>query len=161
MTSEVLIIGGGVIGLSIARELHKLGAKRITIVEKAVCGEESSWAAAGMLGPQAEADAGGSFFDMTLASRDLYPDFAAELEAETGIDVGLDRSGTLYFAFSDEDVRALRERYEWQNKAGLPVELLTADEARRAEPFASPAVREALFFPGDWQVDNRKLLGAL
>ncbi|MBK6724278.1 MAG: glycine oxidase ThiO [Acidobacteria bacterium] len=161
MTSEVLIIGGGVIGLSIARELHKQGAKRISIVEKGVCGEESSWAAAGMLGPQAEADSGGSFFDMTLASRDLYPDFAAELEAETGIDVGLDRSGTFYFAFSDEDVRALRERYEWQKKAGFPVELLTADEARRAEPFASPSVREALFFPGDWQVDNRKLLAAL
>jgi len=161
MTAELLIIGGGVIGLSIARELHKRGAKRITIVEKGVCGEESSWAAAGMLGPQAEADEGGLFFDMTLTSRDLYPDFAAELEAEIGIDIGLDRSGTLYLAFSDDDVRALRARYEWQKGAGLPVELLTADEARRAEPFASPSVREALFFPGDWQVDNRKLLAAL
>lgn len=163
MTAEVLIIGGGVIGLSIARELHKKGVKRIAVVEKGVCGEESSWAAAGMLGPQAEAeaDAGGPFFDMTLSSRDLYPDFAAELESETGIDVGLDRSGTFYFAFSDEDIRVLRERYEWQKKAGFPVELLSADEARRAEPFASPSVREALFFPGDWQVDNRRLLSAL
>lgn len=161
MTSEVLIIGGGVIGLSIARELHKQGAKRISIIEKGICGEESSWAAAGMLGPQAEADTGGPFFDMTLASRDLYPDLATELQAETGMDIGLDRAGTLYFAFSDEDVRALRDRYEWQKGAGLPVELLTADEARRAEPFASPSVREALFFPGDWQVDNRKLLAAL
>ncbi len=161
MTSEVLIIGGGVIGLSIARELHKKGVKRITLVEKGVCGEESSWAAAGMLGPQAEADAGGPFFDMTLASRDLYPEFAAELEAETGIDGGLDQTGTLYLAFSDEDVRVLRERYEWQKKTGLSIELLTAVDARRAEPFASPAVREALFFPGDWQVDNRKLLAAL
>ncbi len=161
MTSEVLIIGGGVIGLSIARELHKQGTKRITIVEKGVCGEESSWAAAGMLGPQAEADASGPFFDLTLAGRDLYPDFAAELEAETGIDIGLDRSGTLYLAFSDEDVRVLRKRYEWQTRAGLAVELLTADDARRAEPFASPSVCEALFFPADWQVDNRKLLAAL
>lgn len=161
MTSEVLIIGGGVIGLSIAREVHQQGAERITIVDKGVCGEESSWAAAGMLGPQAEADEGGLFFDLTLASRDLYPEFAAELEAESGIDVGLDRSGTLYFAFSDEDIRVLRERYEWQKKAGLPIELISADEARRAEPFASPSVREALFFPGDWQVDNRRLLSAL
>ena len=158
---DVSIIGGGVIGLSIARQMHKQGAKRITIVDKSICGEESSWAAAGMLGPQAEADEGGLFFDLTLASRDLYPEFAAELEVETGIDVGLDRSGTLYLAFSDEDVRLLRERYEWQKRAGLPVELLTADEARRAEPFASPSVREALFFPGDWQVDNRRLLVAL
>ncbi len=161
MTSEVLIIGGGVIGLSIAHEMHKQGAKRISIIEKGICGEESSWAAAGMLGPQAEADEGGLFFDMTLASRDLYPEFAAELEAETGIEVGLDRSGTLYLAFTDEDLRLLRDRYEWQKEVGLPVELLTAGEARRAEPFASPSVREALFFPGDWQVDNRKLLAAL
>ena len=145
----MLIIGGGVIGLSIARELHKRGVEKITLVEKGLCGEESSWAAAGMLGPQAEADEGGLFFDLTLASRDLYPEFAAELAVETGIDVGLDRSGTLYLAFSDEDVRLLRERYKWQKRAGLPVELLTADETRRAEPFASPSVREALFFPGD------------
>jgi len=54
--SNVLIIGGGVIGLAIARELHKNGVRRITLVEKGVCGEESSWAAGGMLGPQAEAD---------------------------------------------------------------------------------------------------------
>ena len=158
---DVSIIGGGVIGLSIARQMHKQGAKRITIVDKSICGEESSWAAAGMLGPQAEADEGGLFFDLTLASRDLYPNFAAELEAETGIDIELDRSGTLYLSFSDEDARVLRGRYEWQRKAGLPIELLTADEARRAEPFVSPSVREALRFPGDWQVDNRKLLLAL
>jgi glycine oxidase len=161
MTLEVLIIGGGVIGLSIARELQKRGVKRIGIVEKGVCGEESSWAAAGMLGPQADADAGGQFFDMTLASRDLYRDFAADLESETGIDVELDRRGTLYLAFTDDDVRHLRARYEWQSRAGLPVEKLSADDARQAEPFASPDVREALFFAGDWQIDNRKLLSAL
>src|SRR5688572_19767620 len=77
MKRHVLIIGGGVIGLSIARELHKNGLDRITLVEKGVCGEESSWAAAGMLGPQAEADAPGPFFDVCCASRDLYPDLAA------------------------------------------------------------------------------------
>ena len=71
MTSEVLIIGGGVIGLSIARELHKRGARRISLVEKGRCGEEASWAAAGILGPQAEANEGGAFFDICSASRDL------------------------------------------------------------------------------------------
>ena len=59
MDPEVLIIGGGVIGLSIARELLKTGVSRIMLVEKGVCGEEASWAAAGMLGPQAEADRSG------------------------------------------------------------------------------------------------------
>ena len=56
MDSDILIIGGGVIGLAIGRELHKNGVKRVTLLEKGVVGEESSWAAAGMLGPQAEAN---------------------------------------------------------------------------------------------------------
>ena len=103
----------------------------------------------------------GLFFDICSASRDLYPQFAADLLAETGIDIELDRSGTLYAAFSDDDVREIHERFEWQRTAGLNVQLLSAAEARRDEPFISPDVREALFFPGDWQVDNRKLLAAL
>ena len=159
--SQFLIIGGGVIGLTIARELHKKGAASITLIEKGTCGQEASWAAAGMLGPQPEADEGGAFFDLMNASRDMYPEFAASLAAETGIDVELDRAGTLYLAFSDEDVRHLRVRYEWQQRAGLAVQLLSADETRRTEPFVSPAVKEALYFPKDWQVENRKLVIAL
>lgn len=158
---KILIIGGGIIGLSIARELHKCGARHITLIEKGLCGEEASWAAGGMLGPQAEADEAGAFFDICSASRDLYPEFAAELLDGTGIDIELDRSGTLYLAFSDEDVREVRERYEWQRAAGMKVEHWPADDARRAEPFISPDVREALFFPDDWQIENRKLLAAL
>ncbi|MBK8302406.1 MAG: glycine oxidase ThiO [Chloracidobacterium sp.] len=161
MNPEILIIGGGVIGLSIVRELHKSGVKRITVLEKGRCGEESSWAAAGMLGPQAEANEGGAFFDMTVTSREMYPQFAAELLAETGVDIELDRQGTLYLAFTDEDVDEVHKRLKWQRKVGLPVEHLSADDARRAEPFISTDVRGALLFPDDWQVENRKLLAAL
>ncbi|MFT3743656.1 MAG: glycine oxidase ThiO [Pyrinomonadaceae bacterium] len=158
---NILIIGGGIIGLSIARELHKRGCRNVTIIEKGKCGEEASWAAGGMLGPQAEADEAGLFFEVCSASRDLYPALAEELLDETGIDIELDRSGTLYLAFTDDDVREIRERYEWQRAAGMRVEILSAEEARRAEPFTSPDVREALLFPDDWQVENRKLLAAL
>lgn len=161
MNPEVLIIGGGVIGLSIARELHKQGVRQIALVEKGVCGWESSWAAAGMLGPQVEADETGAFFDLCCESRDLFPDLALELLDETGIDIELDCAGTLYLAFTDDDVREIRGRYEWQRKAGLEVVQLSGDEARRAEPFISPDVRKALFFPNDWQVENRKMLAAL
>ncbi|MFZ1700775.1 MAG: glycine oxidase ThiO [Pyrinomonadaceae bacterium] len=161
MMREILIIGGGVIGLSIARTLRKKGVRKITLLEKAVCGREASWAAAGMLGPQAEANSKGDFFDLTIASRDLYPAFSSDLYDETGIDIELDCTGTLYFAFSDADVEELAERLDWQTKTGLPVEHLSAVDARKAEPFVSPDVREALFFPNDWQVENRKLLTAL
>ena len=161
MNSEVLIVGGGVIGLSIARELHKKGAGKITILERGAGGREASFAAAGMLAPQAEADKADDFFYLCDESNRLYPQFAAELLDETGVDVELDRSGTLYAAFTGADAEDIRRRFAWQTKAGLKVERLKADEARKIEPFISTDVREALFFPNDWQVENRKLLAAL
>lgn len=161
MNAEILIIGGGVIGLATARALKKRGAARITILERGHVGRESSFAAAGMLAPQAETDKLDDFFDFCHESNRLYPQFAGELLEETGIDIELDRSGTLYLAFSDEDVKEINRRYVWQKGSGLAVEYLTAEEIRRNEPFVSPDVREGLFFPHDWQVENRKLLLAL
>ncbi len=158
---EVLIIGGGVIGLSIARALHKRGIGRITILERGAVGREASYAAAGMLAPQAETDEANDFFHLCVESNKLYPQFAEELLAETGISIELDRSGTRYLALTDDDVKQIRRRFAWQMKAGLNVKHLDADEARKLEPFVSPDVREALFFPNDWQVENRKLLAAL
>lgn len=161
MNSDVLIIGGGVIGLSIARELHKKGISKITLVDKGVCGAESSWAAAGMLGPQAEADESGTFFDLCCSSRDLFPELADELLDETGIDIELARTGTLYLALADEDVEILNERLRWQKKAGLAIEHLSAAATLRLEPNVSKDLRGSLFFPNDWQVENRKLVAAL
>lgn len=161
MNAEVLIIGGGVMGLSIARELHKKGVSRITIVERGEIGKEASYAAAGMLAPQAEADKADDFFHFCTQSNALYPNFAQALSDETGVDIELDRSGTLYLAFTEEDAVEILHRYDWQTRAGLEVKLLSKEETRKAEPFVSPDVRESLFFPNDLQVENRKLLLAL
>jgi glycine oxidase len=161
MNPEVLIIGGGVIGLSIARELHRQGAKRISLLEKGRCGEEASWAAAGMLGPQAEADGPSPFLDLCCASRDLYPEFAAELLDETGIDIELEKTGTLCLAFTDKDEEELHERRKWQHESGLHVEHLSGEEVLLREPSISKNLRDALFFPNDWQVENRRLIAAL
>lgn len=161
MKPELLIIGGGVIGLSIARELHRRGAKNITLVEQGVCGEESSWAAAGMLGPQAEADEDNEMLRFCVRSRADYPAFAAELADETGIDVELDRNGTLYLAFTAAEADRLADRVSWQRTIKLNAELLTGADARREEPFVSPDVIGGALFPDDWQVENRKLLTAL
>jgi glycine oxidase len=161
MNSDILIIGGGVIGLAIARELHKKGVSRITILERGAVGQEASHAAAGMLAPNAETEKLDDFFHLCNESNKLYPEFAAELLHETNIDIELDRQGTLYVAFTDEDSTEIGRRFEWQRGAGLTVEHLTARETRAMEPFLSPDVRESLFFPEDWQVENRKLLAAL
>ena len=161
-TADILIIGGGIIGLTLAGSLRKKGVEKIIIIEKNyTCGAEASSAAAGMLAPQSEANCADDFFRFCSQSRDLYPNFAAELFEETGVDVELDQSGTLYLAFSENDSKEIGERFEWQKKVDFPVEFLSAQDARKVEPFISPDVREALFFPNDWQVENRKLLGAL
>lgn len=161
MNSDVLIIGAGVIGLSIARELKREEISKITILERGEIGRESSYAAAGMLAPNAETDKIDDFFHFCNRSNQLYPHFSEELLNETGIDIELERSGTFYLALRDADVEEIRQRYEWQKSAGLNVERLSAAEIRQAEPFISPDVREGLFFPGDWQVENRKLIAAL
>jgi glycine oxidase len=161
MASEVLIIGGGVIGLSIARELKRAGAEKVTILEKGRAGQEASWAAAGMLGPQAEAHEADTFFKMCSESRDLYPRLATDLLEETGVDIELDTTGTLYLSFDEGSSEQLRERYRWQTAADLAVEALTAEEVIEAEPHVSPAVQLGLYFPNDWQVENRRLLFAL
>ncbi|HKR01635.1 MAG TPA: glycine oxidase ThiO [Pyrinomonadaceae bacterium] len=158
---EAIVVGGGVIGLAVARALASRGMKRIALIERADVGAEASHAAAGMLAPQAEADCADTFFQLACASRDLYPAFAKELRAETGIDIELERTGTLYLAFTEKDEEEISERYLWQRDAGLAVERLSADEVRQLEPCISANVRGALRFPLDVQVENRRLLAAL
>jgi len=160
-TTEVAIIGGGVIGLSIARALAQRGVRDVLIVERSSLGAEASSAAAGMLAPQAEADAADDFFRLCCQSRDLYPAFAQSLQEETGIDIELETSGTLYLALNEQDERELEQRYKWQAAAGLQVEKFSADSARLFEPCISRDVRGALRFPLDTQVENRRLISAL
>jgi len=160
-TANVAIIGGGVIGLAVARALALRGVRDVLIIERANLGAEASSAAAGMLAPQAEADSADDFFRLCCQSRDLYPTFALSLNEETGIDIELETSGTLYLAFSEEDERELAERFEWQARAGLEVERLSAESARMIEPCISADVRAALRFPLDTQIENRRLISAL
>jgi len=161
VVKNVIIIGGGVIGLSIARELHKRGVRDITLVEQGICGTEASWAAAGMLGPQVEADELGSFFRLCSRSRDLYPHLSAALLDETGVDIELDRSGTLSVAFTESEMETLVGRFQKQSDAGLAVEMMSRSEILRVEPSISGDVVGGLYFTGDWQVENRRLLLAL
>jgi len=160
-SAEVVVIGGGVIGLTIARALAQRGVRDVCLIERASLGAEASYAAGGILAPQAEADRPDEFFALACRSRDLYDDFAAALRAETGIDVELDPTGTLYVAFSEEDLEEIETRCEWQSQAGLVVEKLAAKEARELEPCVSENIRGALRFPRDVQVENRRLVNAI
>ena len=157
--SEVLIIGGGVIGLSTARELRKRGVGSISIVERGKVGREASWAAAGMLSPDIEADPNGHFYRLCRRSLSMYPQFADELFAETGVDIELDRAGTLAVGFENSD--DLESIYREQRMAGVNVRSLTTRDVLELEPNLSDRVTSALFYVDNWQVENRKLLKAL
>src|SRR6266699_3358099 len=160
-TADVVIIGGGVIGLTIARSLVRRGVRSVTLVERARFGAEASSAAAGILAPQVEAYRNDELFRLMCASRDLYPGFADALGEEVDVDVELDRTGTLYLGFSGQDEIEFKRRLMWQTEQGLRIELLAASDARTIEPHISERVRCALRFPNDWQVENRKLVEAL
>lgn len=160
-TADVVVIGGGVIGLTVARALAQRGVHDVVLIERGRPGKEASWAAGGILAPQMEADETDDFFRFACASRDRYEEFAAALQEESGIDVELDTTGTLYLGFTSKEETELRRRFEWQQSAGLSVEWLEAETARRLEPCISTKTRCALLFPKDVQVENRKLVEAL
>src|SRR5439155_25937153 len=160
-TADVVIIGGGVIGLTIARALAQRGVRELMLIERGRPGAEASWAAGGILAPQVEADNQDDFFRLACASRDLYPEFSESLKEETGVDVELDTTGTLCLGFTQKDEAELRHRYEWQQSEGLEIEWLHGDEARGLGLCFSAEVRLALRFLRDFQIENRRLLDAL
>ena len=160
MSVDAVIIGGGVIGCAAARELAHAG-HRVTLLDRSAPESGASWAAAGMLSPQAEADRADPFLDLLLESRRIYPAFAAALREETGRDVGYREEGTLLIALTDDDEAELEDRLTWQREGGLEVDVLSRNELHELEPAVSTEARWGLRFPGDHQVDNRLLAEAL
>jgi glycine oxidase len=137
------------------------GFRDVLLIERGDVGKEASFAAAGIIAPQVEADGPDDFFQLASASRDLYPTFVAALLEETGVDVEFEPRGTLYLAFTEADEEDLHKRFNWQKHAGLSVEQVTRNEAVALEPTISRDVRAAMRFPLDTQVENRKLVEAL
>ncbi len=161
---DVAIIGGGVIGLSIARELAKRlpqKAKSILLIERGAVGEGTSRAAAGMLSPQSEADEAGPFFSLCRESLEMFPAWHAELEQETGIDTMFSSNGVLALASSQEELHIFERRAAWQTKAGLRAELLSAGEALRMEPLLTASIAGALYLPSEISIAPRALTAAL
>jgi glycine oxidase len=157
--TDVAVIGGGIMGSAIALRLCQRGLG-VTVIERGIPGAEASSAAAGILGPQMEAEGPGPLLELGLKSRALYPALAAELRELTGIDVGYDRSGVLAVAFDEAGEAALSARRAWQLARGLRVDSLSGEAARAREPALGPAVRAALAFNDDAQVVARELARA-
>jgi glycine oxidase len=157
----VAVIGAGVIGLAIAWRLAQRGAK-VSIFDKGAAGSGASHAAAGMLAAHLEAEPREeNLVALNRASQQMWPAFATELEAASGMSVDMRTEGTLLLALTGDDQSRLKHVLAFQKSLGLPLEWLTAAEVRRREPHLTPTISGAIFSPQDHQVDNRSVAAAL
>ena len=160
MGYDVVVIGGGVIGLAAAWKIAVRGMA-VAVVDPEP-GRGASWAAAGMLAPVSEVHHGEEpLLALALESARRWPAFAAALAADVGRPIGYRTEGTLVVAADDGDRAWVEELYQFQRALGLGVQWLTGRRARELEPDLAPGVRAAIWVPGDHQVDNRLLVGAL
>jgi glycine oxidase len=153
---KALVIGGGIIGSSVAWRLASEGVQ-VSVFERGRLGQEASWAAAGLIGPQAEAHEPGAFFDLALAGKRSFDAIVERLTAESGVDPEYDDHGVLYVAFDDVARARLQARARWQRAAGGQVDELTPREAFRLAPVLSEKIIFALHMPNNRRVENRKL----
>ncbi len=159
-TTDLIVIGGGVIGLACAWRAASKGMS-VTLVDP-MPGRGASWAAAGMLAPVSEAHYGEeSLIRLNLASARAWPGFAAELECASGIEIGYRTCGTLSVAIDRGDMAVLEELYRFQDSLGLNSALLGPSECRHLEPLMTPGIRGGLLASEDHQVANRALIEAL
>jgi glycine oxidase len=162
-SGDMLVIGGGVIGLSLAWRARERGMS-VTVLERDTLGSGTSQVAAGMLAPVAEAEfgeAGRRVLELGLRSAELWPSFAEQLQAASGVDVGLLRTGTLMLARDEDEARELDRQVAFREGLGLATSRLRGSEAREREPALAPSTRLALEAPDDHSVDPRAVLAAL
>ncbi|AJT67676.3 hypothetical protein T261_6060 [Streptomyces lydicus] len=157
---DVLVIGGGIIGLVTAWRAACRGLR--TAVADPAPGGGAARVAAGMLAAVTELHYGEqTLLGLNLASARRYPEFTAELEEASGARIGYRRCGTLAVALDADDRAHLRDLHALQIRSGLDSQWLTGRECRRLEPMLAPGVRGGLRVDGDHQVDPRRLAGAL
>lgn len=165
---DCLIVGGGVIGLSLAWELSKRG-RQVHVIDRQEPAREASWAGAGMLPPAARQNVVHPFDHLRALSHELHPIWAAELREETGIDTGFRRTGAIYLARRPGEAASLVASAAFWRDEGITVEPLSTDALAEMEPALAPlaregAVRAAYLLPEESQLRNpwhmRALLAA-
>jgi glycine oxidase len=160
-TGSIAVVGGGVIGLSCAWQLAAAGLD-VTLVAPDPGHDGASHVAAGMLAPVTEAQFGeAELTALNLESAARWKDFATTLEATTGHDIGYDESGTLTVALDTSDRATLDDLLAYQHSLGLTAHRRGATACRAMVAGLAPGVCGGIEVPGDHQVDNRALLGAL
>jgi glycine oxidase len=156
---DVIVIGGGVIGLSIAVELAGQGVV-VALLEQGDFGREASWAGAGILPPGNLEGAETPEAQLRALSHFVWPDWAESLEAESGIDPGYARCGGLELRLAANGDELSDEIGAWRDE-GVRVEELSPEEASQLEPRLSPKIAAAYRLSELGQVRNPRLVKAL
>lgn len=160
-TYDVVVVGGGVIGLSCAWRLAQRGA-RVALLERGEPGGGATRVAAGMLAPVGELSFGEpELLELTLAAARLYPQFVAELEVASGEETGYQQLGALHVALDRDEAAQLRRVHELQRSLELKAEWLPARRCRDLEPGLTPSFHGGVFAAGEAAVDPRALSRAL
>jgi len=160
-SSDLVVIGAGVIGLSCAWRAARAGA-RVAVVERFCPPAGATRVAAGMLAPVGELAFGEpELLKLTLAAAELYPSFVADLEQASGVATGYRRDGALHVALDRDEAAELRRVHELQRSLGLGAEWLPPRRCRELEPGLTPSFAGGVHAPAEGSVDPRALVAAL
>lgn len=156
---DALIVGGGVIGCSIAYQMSKRGMK-VLLLEKGKLAGKASKAAAGMLGVQTELKGNGPLYHLAKASRDMYPALSKDLKEISGMDIEYVENGMIKLARTEEEAQGLIETASL-TAPGEQVKWLSPNSLLTYEPNLSKNVAGGLYIPKDGNVSAPKLTQAL
>lgn len=155
------VVGGGIIGASIAWRLAQRGA-RVTVFDAGKLGGEASWAAAGMLAPGGEVESAEGWRGKAIESACVYAEFVRELASESGMAIDYRHCGALEVARTEDEARALEAKAARQARIGIVSESLGPADASKIAPRASlDGFQAARYYPGDGQVNPRDIMAAL
>jgi len=158
---DVVVLGGGIIGLCCAWRVAQRG-QSVLLLERGALGSGSSGVAAGMLAPVTEAEFGEEgLLALNLAGAASWPAFSAELSEAAGVPSGYRETGALVVAADRDDGEELRRLHVFQRSLGLDAHWLSPRECRRLEPRLSPRVAGAIHAPHDHQADPAAVMSAL
>lgn len=150
-TYDVIIVGGGVIGCSIAFQLSKRHYQ-VLVVELGTIANKASSAAAGMLGAQNELEKDSPLFPLARNSRAMFPELADELQTLSNIDIEHIQSGILRVAQTEHEMAHLQSMATYQKEKGEVANWLDAKQVKEREPAISESVLGGLYMPDDGQV---------
>jgi glycine oxidase len=159
-TYDVVIVGGGIIGGSIAFELAREKLS-VAVLDRQELMHEASWAAAGMLSPAPDSPAAIPLVPLSRASLAIYPKFVAAIEEASEICTDYRTGGALEVLCHGDAERELSTLVALHHGLGLACEPLRVEEAREMEPVLGRDARAAAFLPDEASVDPRSLTSAL